>query len=174
MRPAILSLCLFIILVFEGVALELLPERIINANIIVVPHWILMFLIVFTMFYETKRVFLFVIYATAFGLLVDIVYTDIIGVYMFAYALSIYAVTLMTRLLQENVVMAVIMSTAALLITEGVISTIYTLLGITKVYWLDNLSMRLIPTIIANIVLLLIIYPLLKVVITRLNANQPN
>lgn len=174
MRKSFLIIALFFFLVAEGVALELLPGNLINVSIIMIPHWILVFLIIVNFFYETKKPHTFIIYAIIFGLLVDIVYTDTLGVYMFAYGLALYTTTLLKRVLQENFVMTVITTIIAVIITEAIIGIIYTALGITRVYWLDNLTERLVPTIIANIVFLLIIYPIVKYIIVRINNQTYN
>lgn len=174
MRKTLLAIVLFIFLVLEGVALELLPESFINVSIIFIPHWILVFLIVLNLFYETNKPHIFIVYAIIFGLLVDIVYTDTLGVYMFAYGLALFVATLLKRILQENFLMTIITTIIAIMIIEGVIGGVYTVLGITNVYWLDNLTMRLIPTIIANLVFLFIIYPFAKKVIINLNNRIPD
>lgn len=168
MRKTSLIIALFSLLVLEGVALELLPENLLNLSIIIIPHWILVFLIMLSFFYEEKNPQNFIIYAIIFGLLVDIVYTDTLGVYMFAYGLALYTATLLKRILQENIVMTIFTTIIAIILAEAVISGIYTVLGITSVYWMDNLTLRLIPTIIANIIFLLIIYPFVKIILTRL------
>ncbi len=168
MRKTSLIIALFSLLVLEGVALELLPGNLLNLSIIIIPHWILVFLIMLSFFYEEKNPQDFIIYAIIFGLLVDIVYTNTLGVYMFAYGLALYTATLLKRILQENVVMTIFTTIIAIVLAEAVISGIYTVLGITSVYWMDNLTLRLIPTIIANIVFLLVIYPIVKIILIRL------
>lgn len=88
---------------------------------------------------------------------------------MFAYGFAFFIATLLKRILQENFLMAVITTIITILVIEGVVGGVYTVLGITNVYWLDNLTMRLIPTIIANIFFLIISYPFIKKVIINLN-----
>lgn len=162
MRKTLLIIALFFLLVLEGVALELLPENLLNLSIIIIPHWILVFLIMLSFFYEEKNPQDFIVYAIVFGLLVDIVYTDTLGVYMFSYGLALYTAILLKRVLQENIVMTIFTTIISVILAEAIISGIYTMLGITSVYWVDNLTLRLLPTIIANIVFLLIIYPFVK------------
>ncbi len=169
MRQAFLAIVLFVFLVLEGVALELLPESLINVSIIFIPHWIIVFLIVVNLFYKEDKSHVLIVYAIIFGLLVDIVYTNTLGVYMFAYGFAFFIATLLKRILQENFLMAVITTIITILVIEGVVGGVYTVLGITNVYWLDNLTIRLIPTIIANIFFLIITYPFIKKVIINLN-----
>ena len=169
MRQTFLALVLFAFLVLEGVALELLPESLINVSIIFVPHWIIVLLIVVNFFHETNKSHVLIVFAIVFGLLVDIVYTDTLGVYMFAYGLALFIATLLKRILQDNFLMTIITTIIAIIVIEGIVGGVYTALGITNVYWLDNLTMRLIPTIIANLIFLIIIYPFVKKIMSNIN-----
>src|SRR5699024_1059049 len=81
---------LLFLLIFEGVALELLPNNLLNLSVIITPHWILVFLITLSFLYEEADPQEFIPYAIIFGLLVDIVYTDTLGVYMFDYGLALF------------------------------------------------------------------------------------
>jgi len=168
MKKAILIIALLFLLIFEGVALELLPNNLLNLSVIATPHWILVFLITLSFLYEEIDPQDFIPYAIIFGLLVDIVYTDTLGVYMFAYGLALFTVILLKRILQENIIMTIFTTIISLILAEAIISGIYTVIGITDVYWIDNLTLRLLPTIIANIIFLLIIYPINKLILERL------
>lgn len=168
MKKVILIIALLFLLIFEGVALELLPNNLLNLSVIITPHWILVFLITLSFLYEEADPQEFIPYAIIFGLLVDIVYTDTLGVYMFAYGLALFTAILLKRILQENIIMTIFTTIISLILAEAIISGIYTVIGITDIYWIDNLTLRLLPTIIANIIFLLIIYPINKLILERL------
>lgn len=174
MKHFILTIILFGLLVSEGVALELLPESIINLSSIIVPHWLLIFLVLINFFNDGDKSYVFIIYAIIFGLLVDIVYTDILGVYMFAYGISLFISTLLKRILQENIIMAILTGILSIITAEAVISGVYTIINITNVYWLDNLFDRLFPTIIANVIFLIVIYPIVKYIFSKYSNEAYN
>src|SRR5690625_7220652 len=104
MKKAILIIALLFLLIFEGFSLELLPNYLLNLSVIATPHCILVFLIILSFLYEEIDPQDFIPYAIIFGLLVDIVYTDTLGVYMFAYGLALFTVILLKRILQENII----------------------------------------------------------------------
>lgn len=171
MSRLLFFIILFFVLIFEGIALKLLPETIINTNLLIVPHWGFIFLVLMALFYDQTESYYSVLYACIFGFLVDIVYTNILGVYMFTYPVAIYVIHLLKRVFHTNIYTAILMSTIGLIVTETIIHFIYLTVDITDMFWIDNIFNRLIPTIIANIILLVILYPLLKNILIRWSYN---
>lgn len=163
---------LFLILVFEGVALKLLPEKIVNTNLLIVPHWVFIFLVLIALFYDKSETYFSVLYAVIFGLLVDIVYTGILGVYMFTYPVSIYVIQLLKNVFHTNLYTSILMTSIGLIITEAVIHFVYLAVAITDMPWTDHLFYRLIPTLFANLFLLILIYPLFKNLLIRWSLSS--
>ncbi|HEY4601170.1 MAG TPA: rod shape-determining protein MreD [Cerasibacillus sp.] len=154
-----IPLILFSFMVLEGVSLKLLPNRLVHADFILIPHWVFIFLICVVIFFEREEEYASIYYAVIFGLMIDIVYTDILGVYMFTYAITIYMIKGISRLLQDNLLSAIIFSVVGIVMMEVIIQLIYIVIGVIQIQWKDYVSLRLLPTIMANIVFLLIIYP---------------
>lgn len=163
---------LFFILVFEGIALKLLPEMLINTNLLIVPHWVFIFLVLIALFYDHSTTYYSIIYACLFGLLVDIVYTNILGVYMFTYPVAIYVIQLLKGVFHTNIYTAILMTTVGLCVTEIIIHFIYLTVDITHMPFVDHFVYRLLPTILANLILLIILYPLLKNILQRLSFTS--
>lgn len=160
MKRLYLPLLLFLLLVFEGVAIDFLPVNFIGAEIMIVPHWVLIFLILINIFYDQETTVYAIIYGVIFGLLIDVVYTNVLGVYMFTYALGAYITHLLKRILQTNIYMTIVIAVLVLSIVEIALIFIYSLVGIADPISWGFLEYRLIPTVIANIIILLILYPL--------------
>ncbi|HLR71677.1 MAG TPA: rod shape-determining protein MreD, partial [Pseudogracilibacillus sp.] len=92
MKRLLFLIILFGLLVLEGVAIDLLPAILTSSETLIVPHWVLIFLIIITLFYDTSETFFSIIYGVIFGFLIDVVYTDVLGVYMFVYPFTLYIV----------------------------------------------------------------------------------
>lgn len=157
-----LIIVLFVLLAFEGVALDLLPVSILNSESLINPHWILVFLIYISLFYDVKNTYHGVIYAAIFGLLIDIVYTDILGVYMFAYFISVYIVFLMGRSLKINLLGTILLGIVGVTLADVLIYFIYYFISLTTISIENYAYYRLLPTVLANIVFLIILYPLVN------------
>jgi len=158
MRRVYLPLIIFIVLVLEGVALELLPVKMFG-DLFIISHWVLVCLIYVTIFYDSEETNFTLFYAFLFGLLIDIVYTNILGVYMFTYAITIYIIKKLTRLFQSNLLSTILFGILGITLTDILIYLIFTVIEITELPWQDYFIYRLLPTILANIVFLIIIYP---------------
>src|SRR5690625_4122041 len=98
MKRLYLPLILFLFIVLEGVALDLLPVQLLSAQTLIVPHWVFIILIFIVIFYDKEDTYYSIVYAVIFGLLIDIVYTGILGIYMFSYGFGIYIIHELTRL----------------------------------------------------------------------------
>lgn len=172
MKRLLIPLILFVLVVFEGVAIDLLPDSFIASQFIIVPHWVLIYLILVSLFYDTADSFYAVIYGIAFGLLIDIVYTGVLGVYMITYAIGIYAIMLMKRVLQANWYMTIIMSIIAIVIVEFTLGFIYSVVNIAEPLSFGFIKYRLLPTILANIIILGLLYPLSSKRLESWGRNQ--
>lgn len=159
MKRLIIPLFLFLFLVLEGVALELLPVSLVKGELIIVPHWVFVFLLFVAIFYDKENTYFSILYGLIFGLLIDIVYTEILGVYMFTYALVIYIVHGLTKMLQANIFVTLLLGTVGLVLAEVIINAIFSVIGISEMVWKDYFLYRMVPTVFANILFLLVLYP---------------
>src|SRR5690625_2188645 len=103
MKRLYLPLILFLLMVLEGVALELLPAKLVITNSLIIPHWVFVFLVFIAIFYDEENTYFSILYVVIFGLLIDIVYTGVLGVYMFSYAVSVYFVYGLRKMLHANI-----------------------------------------------------------------------
>src|SRR5699024_7759391 len=125
MKPLFFFIPLFIILVIEGIAIDFLPQFLAKANLLATPHWIFMFLLLMTFKFDTNDTYYAVIYGAVFGMLVDIVYSDVLGIYLFIYPFVIYLVHISKRFLQTNFYMLLIIASVSLLIVEILLFFVY-------------------------------------------------
>src|SRR5699024_7781387 len=124
-KRLIFPIILFLILVSEGVAIELLPTSLSSTYMLITPHWVFIFLLLITLLYDTNETFFAIIYAVFFGLLIDVVYTGVLGVYMFVYPFSVYIVHLLKRFIQTNLYMTIVISAVSLFIIELLLFLIF-------------------------------------------------
>lgn len=158
MKRIFVLLFLFLFLILEGVAIKFLPSNIVLSDQMFVPHWILIILILVEMFFDRGSSYNALIYAFIFGLLIDVVYTGILGVYMFSYGIVIYMVHVSKKLLHGNFLVTFLFSILGLVLGDLLITFIYDLVGVIKVSWEHYWLNRLLPTVLLNIVFFIIMY----------------
>ncbi|MBB6451919.1 rod shape-determining protein MreD [Salirhabdus euzebyi] len=162
MKRLFLPLFLLILLVLESTAADLLPKEWIAAGVFPIPHWTLVLTIMIAVFYDRDHTFYCVIYAVIFGFLIDLTYTNILGVYMFTYGLVVYIIHGLKQMLHPNFVVGLLLVFLGLALADHIIYVMYFMIGKTDLTWIDYTSDRLIPTLLGNILFFLIIYPIFQ------------
>ncbi|HLS61571.1 MAG TPA: rod shape-determining protein MreD [Virgibacillus sp.] len=160
MKHLYLPLILFLMLNLEGVAIELLPNFLVNTSSLIVPHWVFVFLLFIAIFFDDEDTYYSILYAAIFGLLIDVVYTNVLGVYMFSYAIIVYIIHELKRLFHANLLVTIMLGFIGVALADLSIYMIYSVIGLTDMLWGDYLVYRLLPTALANIIFLIIFYPI--------------
>lgn len=160
-RYFIALICLFL-LVMQGMAMSLLPANLVYSDLLMTPHWVLTFLFIVTMFYDHDNTYHAVWYALVFGLLLDVVYTGVLGVYMVTYALVVYIIHGLNKLLHANFIAASLLTIVGVAMADTFLYVIYSFVQITEMSWGDYALLRLLPTLAANMIFFIILYPLVK------------
>ena len=172
MKRLYIPLILFLLTILEGVALDLLPSELIMSDMLMVPHWVFAFLVYMAVFYDNDNTYHSVVYALLFGLLIDIVYTGILGIYMFTYALIIYIIHGLKKMLQGNFYVLLLLGAVGFILVDLSIYVIYMVVGLTDMVWENYLTGRLLPTGASNLVFLLIVYPFIAKRLARWGREQ--
>ncbi|WP_407269600.1 rod shape-determining protein MreD [Radiobacillus sp. PE A8.2] len=167
-----LPLLLLLLLAAEGVALDLLPTTLDAYEWMIVPHWVLVFLVMVAVLYDQEYTYISILYAIVFGLLFDIVYTDVLGVYMFTYAIVIYAIHGLNKLLHTSFIIAILFTTIAIALADFGVYFIYLTIGINSIDWQTYAVVRLLPTLTANLVFFVCLYPMLKGKLIKWSAER--
>lgn len=162
MKRLYLPLILLLFVVLEGVALDLLPIQLINTQTLIVPHWVLIILIFIVIFYDHEETYYSIVYGIIFGLLIDIVYTGILGIYMFSYGFGVYIIHELKKLIHTNFYTITIIGMLGIILADVLIHTMYSVIGFTDTLWKDYLVFRLVPTVLANLIILIVLYPFFK------------
>lgn len=172
MKRLYIPLMLFLLVVVEGVALDLLPFN--SIDTMIVPHFVLVFLVFITVFYDKENRYSAVIYAIIFGLLIDVVYTGILGVYMFSYAIVVYVIHKLKLLVHENFYVTLTLGFIAVTFADIFIYVVYINIGYASMMWGDYVFYRLLPTTLGNLIFLIILYPFLVKRLPTWIKEQPS
>lgn len=158
MKQLFFFLILFILLVSEGVAIDLLPNILTSKSTLIVPHWIFVFLFIMVLFYDRQDTFFAIVYGAIFGLFIDVVYVGVLGVYMFVYPLILYIMQLLKTMLQTNIFITIMMTVIGITMIETLLFFIYSFVEIIDTTWSYFMLYRLLPTVLANLILFIPLY----------------
>lgn len=113
------------------------------------------YLIFVTMFVDRT---LGIVFAGIFGVIVDISSIGFIGVYAMVYPALIFGLTLLLKLIHENIYIALGVSVVGVALLEIVIYKFYSATGFTAITTVDAFVMdRLLPTVVLNLIVTLIV-----------------
>lgn len=158
MRKYVLPLLFIFVFVYESLFLEILPGSLVGGDRILVPRFLFIMLVLFSIY--GKKNYAYVL-GFVFGLLFDVVYTGIIGIYLFMFPLITYIISSILKFIQTNIVVSGIASLIAVCLLELGVYEMNFLIRITDMPFGYFSEYRLLPTVILNaIFIILFIYPL--------------
>ncbi|GHH97177.1 rod shape-determining protein MreD [Neobacillus kokaensis] len=158
MRKFLLPLLFMLLFIAESLFVQFLPADVLGQNRILAPRFLFSGLLLLTIFVGRKQG---IIYAAIFGLIFDIVYIEIIGIYLFLFPFVAYLISKIMHVLQANMIVAFVVSVFGIALLEVGVYEMDYLIHVTNLEFIDFLNLRLYPTLILNAAFLLIfIFPL--------------
>ncbi|WP_170007812.1 rod shape-determining protein MreD [Bacillus fonticola] len=118
-----------------------------------VPRFLLLFLLFMSAYYKLETAF---VYAFIFGALYDIVYTEIIGVYLVLFPMSIWIASKLMRWLQHHIVLLVLIALVAVSCLEWVLYGFQLLVNNTEIGVQTFVLERFVPSILLQLVWLVV------------------
>jgi rod shape-determining protein MreD len=144
--------------ILESIFLEVLPPKYFHHEHILVPH-LLMIGIFFLTIYGHRN--LGIIYGFIFGVLFDVVYTEVIGIYLCLYPLIAYLISKIMKILQNNLLIMTLVTLFGIALLELGAYEMNFLIHQTSMDFATFSRARLLPTILLNLVFIVILaYPL--------------
>ncbi|MBY0123953.1 rod shape-determining protein MreD [Bacillus sp. S/N-304-OC-R1] len=160
MRKFLLPLLFMLLFIAESIFVEFVPEKIMGEPYIIAPRFLIVALIFLTIYGPRKYGLL---YSFIAGLLFDIVYTEIVGIYLFLFPVVCYIISKLMKILQSNIVIVSLVALFGVLLLELGVYEMYFLIHLTNMHFSTFLSLRLLPTLIFNFIFIVITaYPLKK------------
>jgi rod shape-determining protein MreD len=170
MQKFILPLVLLFVFILENVFSSVIPTNLFWENSIAVPHFLFVVLLCITIYYSPVQGIYF---ALLFGFLFDIVYTELIGIYLFAYPILAYLVSNAMRILQINLFIVSVLILVSTVALEYYVYGFLLLLGRAHLSGMAFLTDRIFPTLLLNgIFLILFCFPLKKYLLRLLAATE--
>lgn len=162
MRHVWLSLLALLFIVMEGMVVNLLPPSLMFREWYIIPHWSLVFLLLMSIYFDSNETYNSLWYALVSGLFIDIIYTDVLGVHMMVYVITVYFIHGVNKLLQSNLLVVALLVITGVAITDTLLYVVYSFLNITEIPWGSYAGKRLWPTVLLNAIFFLFVSLFLK------------
>lgn len=162
MRKLIIPLLALIIFIGESVLANVFSGYLYGGTSFLIPRMTVIF-IAFLIIYGSRKTAL--MYAFILGLLYDVAYTEILGVYTFAFPVAAYLISKIMKILQSNLLISGLVTLLFIAVIETAVYQLNILLGFTSVDYRDFSMLRLVPTLLLNLVFIVITaYPLRRTI----------
>ncbi|MGD7044111.1 rod shape-determining protein MreD [Jeotgalibacillus proteolyticus] len=123
-----------------------------------VPRFLFLFILLLSVYYKPKTAY---IYGFTFGLLYDVFFTGIIGIYMFLFPLLIYIALYILKFITQNLIVVGLLGLFLIALMECAVYQFNVLIGVAGIDFKTFLTQRLYSTLLFNsLFLLLLAYPL--------------
>jgi len=158
LRKFLLPLLFLLLFIVESLFVEYLPEKVFGFERIFVPHFLFIAILFLTIFVGRKHG---IIYAAIFGLLFDVVYVEIIGIYFFLFPFISYLIYKLLQVLQSNIITAFLAAVLGVSLLEIGVYEMNYLIHVTDLDFIGYMNLRFYPSLILNAgVTLIVAYPL--------------
>jgi rod shape-determining protein MreD len=171
MRRVILPLVIGCCFIFESIFTMYFPDGSFGENFIIVPHFLLVALLLMGVYYSRNRAILF---AFIFGLLFDVFYTGVLGVYMFLFPLSVYIADKMMKILQNNLFVAALVIIINISLVEFLVYEMNLLILKVPMTIIEFLENRLLPTLALNVIFFIIMAWPFKLLFSKMSKYMVN
>jgi rod shape-determining protein MreD len=172
MHSILLALLTFFVFIFEGTVMQILIPEQIGDNIVLIPRFT-MIIVGFIAIYLTPG--RGIVYGLIFGLLYDIIFTNLIGVYTFSIAFVAYVLVFIARFFHGNLFITLVVSLIGVSMLEFLVYGLFTLIGLIDVQIDIFAYQRLFPSLLLNGAFVLIVYfPLKKWLLQYILIEQEN
>ncbi|WP_332689503.1 rod shape-determining protein MreD [Halalkalibacter lacteus] len=145
----------FLLLVIEGTLFQLVTPYQHDIGVTIVPRFIVVMLVLIGIHFGRYSS---IIYGLVLGLVYDIVYTQLLGVYMFGFGFIGYAFAYTYKLVQDSLLLHLLFVALAVSIFEYYQFGLYRLIGITDLSAIHFFNERFLPGLVLNIAFATLVY----------------
>lgn len=167
MRFYVIPLIGVLLFYLDSLLTRLSPLTLFNETFIIVPRLTFLYLLIIAVYKNPKVA---IILAIVTGIFTDIYYGGIYGVYTFGYAIFVIMMDKLFKVFYRDILMMVILLISSVVILEIWVMVFYGFLGIASINIGSIILFRLIPTVVFNLICLIIIFPFVLKLLER-NTN---
>lgn len=163
--PLIALLCFY----GSSVFVTFLPLDIISSDRVLVPHFLIIFILLMSVYYHNTTA---VLYGFIFGFLYDSFYTEVLGVYLFIFPFVTFLTSRIMKVLNSNWIVTSIVILLNVSLLEFIVYEINFLIGKTDWDIAAFADLRLWPTLVLNAVFIIIFSYPLKQLLLKLEKER--
>jgi rod shape-determining protein MreD len=139
---------------------------------VLIPRFVMMIIICISIYLSRVQA---VFYGLVFGFLHDIIYTDLIGVYLFSMAFTVYIIGMVKRFFYPNLLTSLFLALLGAGILDTMVYGLYAIINVVSLSFENFAYERLFPSLLLNgVIFVLMYYPLRKLLVEIKTLNDIN
>jgi rod shape-determining protein MreD len=147
MNRSVIPILAVLLFFLEPVFSLFSPIEIEGLRYTLVPRFVIVYLIFVAVYYGRQRA---ILYGILLGLLYDMFYIDIIGLYAFLYPLICFIAALIMRYVHRHILTVMLLSLFLVAVLEILSYFFASLIALTSIDTQEFFTNRLVPTMMAN------------------------
>ncbi len=155
MKQFVLFLVGFLLFIFDSIFAQVLAQSFLGKNVILIPYFMIVFILFLTVYGPRKYAMM---YGAMLGLAYDVVYTEVLGIYMFLIPFLAYLMAKCLKVLQANWFIVIVLSLLFVVISELIIYEMNVMMSFAKLTFSEFVDMRLVPTTVLNFVFISVFF----------------
>ncbi|ECP9706497.1 rod shape-determining protein MreD [Listeria monocytogenes] len=155
--------------ILEGVFSLQFANGLFNDKHLFIPHFLLIMLTIMTCFYRRNTT---LVYAFILGLVFDIYYTGVMGIYFAIFPFTVYITDKFMKVLQNNILLVGLIAIFNIILTESLVYAFYYLIGTTTMTIPVFIDQRLWTTILFNLAFFLVVFFPFRLFLDRLVKSE--
>lgn len=158
-RTLFLPVIIFLLFIFEGTVIPVILPDNYGSEFLIVPRFAFLIVIFVAIFLGRSTG---TIYGLVLGLFQDVIYTHILGIYIFSMGLIAYLLGFSFKIFQRNIFLLIITAILGTILLDYLVYGINLAVGITDLAHERFLQERLFPSLLVNSTFLIIFAPFLR------------
>ncbi|GAA0294854.1 rod shape-determining protein MreD [Gracilibacillus halotolerans] len=154
--PYKIALLCFIMVLLEGIATVLTLPFTNDKDVVL--HFLFVFLVLLVVFFEKSHTYYAILFSLIFSIMIDILFTSVLGVYLFSYTITLYAIRIIMKVFHSNFFVAMFMVVIGVALMDHIVYLLNKIILIHDIAWNDYIVDRFIPTIIWSVIIGIIFY----------------
>jgi len=154
--PYKIALLCFVMVILEGISTVFTLPFTNDKDVVI--HFLFIFLVLIVIFFEKSHTYYAILFSLIFSIMIDILYTSVLGVYLFSYSITLYAIRIMMKVFHSNFYVALFMIMIGVGLMDHIVYFLNKIIMIHDIPWEIYIVDRFIPTIIWSLIIGLLFY----------------
>lgn len=164
MQLVIMPLIALVLFYMDALINSIWPVKLFGMDYYFKSHLLLIYLLIITVYKNPK---IALILGVLFGLITDIYFGTVYGIYLFGFVIAILLMDLLFKVFYKDLKMMIVLFLGFVLLFENFYYIIFALLGIAHINYFAFLWTHVLPSLLINFILIIVVFPFILKILEK-------